>query len=342
MRAPIESALPGLQSEQDKVVAEIREAPKFLLTTHENPDGDALGSLLAMHWILEQLGKDSLMYMSPDEFPLPWEYRNWTFDARLVGAPPADVAERTIVFLDCGNIDRMPVDFLQSQGLHILNIDHHHDNTRFGTVNHVCPVASCTAEIIWRLAKELGAEITPPIADALYTGLVTDTGRFMYENTTPDAHRMAAELIEVGVQPHKVYRRLYEDLPLRRLHLLQRALSSIDRYDGGAITIAHLTKRDYEETGALETDSEGVVDHMRAVEGTAVAVLVRELLSPDREGMRKVSLRATDARVDVSQVAREFGGGGHPQAAGFSTTLPYAHLVGKLRRLVGEQLAAPV
>jgi bifunctional oligoribonuclease and PAP phosphatase NrnA len=342
VRAPIESALPGLQSEHDKVVAEIRDAHKFLLTTHENPDGDALGSLLAMHWILEQLGKDSLMYMSPDEFPLPWEYRNWTFDARLVGAPPADVAERTIVFLDCGNIDRMPVDFLQSQGLHILNIDHHHDNTRFGTVNHVCPVASCTAEIIWRLAKELGAEITPPIADALYTGLVTDTGRFMYENTTPDAHRMAAELIEAGVQPHQVYRRLYEDLPLRRLHLLQRALASVDRYDGGAITIAHLTKRDYEETGALETDSEGVVDHMRAVEGTAVAVLVRELLSPDREGMRKVSLRATDARVDVSRVAREFGGGGHPQAAGFSTTLPYAQLVGKLRRLVGEQLAAPV
>jgi bifunctional oligoribonuclease and PAP phosphatase NrnA len=338
VRAPTESALPALQSEQDKVIAELREADKFLLTTHENPDGDALGSLLAMHWILEQLGKDSLMYMSPDEFPLPWEYRNWTFDARLVGAPPADVGERTIVFLDCGNIDRMPVDFLQAEGLHILNIDHHHDNTRFGTVNHVCPVASCTAEIVWRLAKELGVEITPPIADALYTGLVTDTGRFMYENTTPEAHRMAAELIEAGVEPHKVYRRLYEDLPLRRLQLLQRALASVDRYDAGSITIAHLTKPDYEETGALETDSEGVVDHMRAVEGTAVAVLVRELLSEGREGTRKVSLRATDRRVDVSRVAREFGGGGHPQAAGFSTAMPYPELVAKLRELVGRQL----
>jgi bifunctional oligoribonuclease and PAP phosphatase NrnA len=338
VRAPMESALPALQSEQDKVIAEIREADKFLLTTHENPDGDALGSLLAMHWILEQLGKDSLMYMSPDEFPLPWEYRNWTFDARLVGAPPDDVAERTIVFLDCGNIDRMPVDFLQAEGLHILNIDHHHDNTRFGTVNHVCPVASSTAEIIWRIAREIGVEITPRIADALYTGLVTDTGRFMYENTTPAAHRMAAELIEAGVEPHQVYRRLYEDLPLRRLHLLQRALASVERHDDGAITIAHLTKRDYEETGALETDSEGVVDHMRAVEGTAVAVLVRELLSEEREGTRKVSLRATDARVDVSQLAREFSGGGHPQAAGFSTTMPYPELVSRLRELVRRQL----
>ena len=317
---------------------ELRAADKLLLTTHENPDGDALGSLLAMHGILTQLGKDSVMYMSPDEFPLPWEYRGLPLDQGLVGSPPGDVAERTIVFLDCGNIDRMPVDFLQADGLHILNIDHHHDNTRFGTVNLVSSAASCTAEMVWRIAKELGAEITPEIANALYVGLVTDTGRFMYENTSPIAHRMAAELIDAGVEPHRVYRQLYEDLPFRRLQLLQRALASIERYDDGGITIAHLTKGDYADTGALETDSEGVVDHMRAVEGTRVAVLVRELLSDDREGMRKVSLRATDGSVDVSRVARAFGGGGHPQAAGFSTAVPYPELVGQLREHVREQL----
>jgi bifunctional oligoribonuclease and PAP phosphatase NrnA len=326
--------------EQKQVLQELRQADKLLLTTHENPDGDALGSLLAMHRILGQLGKDSLMYMSPDEFPLPWEYRGFSFDG-LVGAPPPDVAERTIVFLDCGNIDRMPVDFLQEDGLHILNIDHHHDNTRFGTVNLVRPEASCTAEIVWRLSKELEVVITPGIADALYVGLVTDTGRFMYENTSAEAHRMAAELIEAGVQPHQVYRRLWEDLPFRRLQLLQRALASVERHDNGAMTVAHLTKHDYEATGALETDSEGVVDHMRAVEGTRVAVLVRELLSEDREGMRKVSLRATDGSVDVSRLARAFGGGGHPQAAGFSTAVPYPELIERLRGLVREQLAVP-
>jgi phosphoesterase RecJ-like protein len=325
--------------ELDEVIEEIRSAQKFLLTTHENPDGDALGSLLAMDAILRQLGKDSCMFMSPDEFPLPWEYRGLEFEG-LLGAPPDDVAERTIVFLDCGNIDRMPVDFLQADGLHILNIDHHHDNTRFGTVNLVCSSASCTAEMVWRIAKELDAEITPEIAKALYVGLVTDTGRFMYENTTPLAHRMAAELIEAGVEPYKVYRELYEDLPFRRLQLLQRALSSVERHDDGALTIAHLTKGDYEETGALETDSEGVVDHMRAVEGTRVAVLVRELLADDREGMRKVSLRATDGTVDVSRVARAFGGGGHPQAAGFSTAVPYPELVSQLRAHVRDQLSA--
>jgi phosphoesterase RecJ-like protein len=326
-------------TEQEQVLQELRQADKLLLTTHENPDGDALGSLLATHRILQQLGKNSLMYMSPDEFPLPWEYRGFSFDG-LVGAPPADVAERTIVFLDCGNIDRMPVDFLQEEGLHILNIDHHHDNTRFGTVNLVRPEASCTAEIVWRLSKELDVVITPGIADALYVGLVTDTGRFMYENTSAEAHRMAAELIEAGVQPHQVYRRLWEDLPFRRLQLLQRALASVERHDNGAMTIAHLTKQDYEATGALETDSEGVVDHMRAVEGTRVAVLVRELLSEDREGMRKVSLRATDGSIDVSRLARAFGGGGHPQAAGFSTSVPYPELIDRLREQVREQLAA--
>ncbi len=329
----------SIVTEQEQVITELRAADKLLLTTHENPDGDALGSLLAMHWILQQLGKDSLMFMSPDEFPLPWEYRAWTFDKSLVGAPPADVNERTIVFLDCGNIDRMPVDFLQAEGLHILNIDHHHDNTRFGTVNLVSPAASSTAEMVWRIAKELDVEITPPIADALYTGLVTDTGRFMYENATPTAHRMAAELIEAGVEPHQVYRRLYENLPFRRVQLLQRALASVERFDDGTITIAHLVKEDYEQTGAFDTDSEGVVDHVRAVEGTAVAVLVRELLSEDRDGMRKVSLRATDGRVDVSRIARSFGGGGHPQAAGFSTALPYPELVERLRALVSEQLS---
>jgi bifunctional oligoribonuclease and PAP phosphatase NrnA len=326
----------GVQREFEQALEELRLADKLLLTTHENPDGDALGSLVATQLVLEQLGKDSVMYMSPDEFPLPWEYRDMRFEG-LLGAPPEDVRARVLLFLDCGNIDRMPGDFLKREGAHILNIDHHHDNTRFGTVNLVVPDASCTAEIVWRLAKELGAVITPQIADAMYMALVTDTGRFQYENTTPAAHRMAAELIEAGVDPHRVYRRLFENLPFRRLQLLQRALASLERHDDGALTVAHLTRRDFEETGALETDSEGIVDHLRSVEGTAVAMLVRELLADDREGLRKVSLRATDGRVDVSSIARSMGGGGHPQAAGFSTALPYEALIATLREEIGRQ-----
>src|SRR6266536_3235797 len=309
----------------DQVLNELQQADKLLLTTHENPDGDALGSLLATHQILTLLGKDSVMFMAEDEFPLPYEYRHLDF-AGVLNAPPEDVNERTIVFLDCGNIDRMPVDFLQQDDLHILNIDHHHDNTRFGTVNLVVPEASCTAEIVFRLAKELGVEITLPVADALYVALVTDTGRFMYENTGPEAHRMAAELIELGVEPHEVYRRLYEDLPFARLQLLARALDRVRRYDGGALTVTYLTRQDYDETGSVETDSEGIVDHIRAVENTKVAALVRDLLAEERIGLRKVSLRATDGSVDVSRIARAHGGGGHRQAAGFSTELPVEEL----------------
>jgi phosphoesterase RecJ-like protein len=324
-------------TELDQVVEEIREAEKLLITTHENPDGDALGSLLAMHQILLLLGKDSVMFMAAKEFPLPYEYRDMRFHD-VVHEPPADVDERTVVFLDCGNIDRMPVDFLQRDGVHILNIDHHHDNTRFGTVNLVDPGASCTAEIVFRLAKELGVEVTPTIADMLYVALVTDTGRFMYENTTPEAHRMAAELIEAGVIVDDVYRRLFENLPFGRIQLLARALERVERYDGGVLTVTHLTRGDFEETATLETDSEGIVDHIRAVEGTAVAALVRDLLGENRNGQRKVSLRATDSRVDVSRIARALGGGGHRQAAGFSTELSLSELVDRLRVEVGSQL----
>ncbi len=321
----------------EQVVEELRQADKFLLTTHENPDGDALGSLLGMHGILTQLGKDSLMYLSPDEFPLPYEYRDLQFDG-LVGSPPEDMADRVAVFLDCGNIDRMPVDFLQREGVHILNIDHHHDNTRFGTANLVDPNASCTAEIVWRLTKELGAELTTDIAAALYVGLITDSGRFMYENTTAESHQMAAELIDAGVEPHRVYSRIYESLPFARVLLLQRALARIQRFDDGCITMLSLTSEDFEQAGALENDSEGIIDHARAVKGTAVAVLVRDL-GGEREGKRKVSLRATDDRVDVSEIARTLGGGGHRQAAGATTELDIDALTEEIRAQVRRQLA---
>lgn len=326
----------GSQAEFDRVVEELRRADKLFLTTHENPDGDALGSLLGMQRILEQVGKDSVMYMAPAELPLPYEYRSMDFEG-LLGAPPDDIGERVVVFLDCGNIERMPVDFLKRDGIHILNVDHHHDNTRFGTVNLVAPEASCTAEIVMGIGRELGAVITPVIADALYVGLVTDTGRFMYENTTAAAHRMAAELIDAGVEPQLVFRRLFEELPLQRLQLLSRALTSVSRYEGGKITLAMLTRRDFEETGAVENDSEGIVDHIRSVEGTAVAVLVRELLCDERRNQRKVSLRAVDDSVDVSRIARALGGGGHRRAAGFTTELAPDDLLAAIRERLAEQ-----
>jgi phosphoesterase RecJ-like protein len=290
-----------------------------------------------MHILLSQLDKDAAMFLAAEEFPLPHEYR-WLPLEGVMNEPPDDLEERLVLFLDCGNIDRMPVDFLRTGSLRIVNIDHHHDNTRFGKVNLVDPSASCTAELVWRVARELDAEITQPMAEALYVGLITDTGRFMYRNTGAEAHLMAAELIEAGASPPEVNRQVFESLPFRRLELLARALARVDRLAGGAMTVAHLTRQDFVETGSAEHDSEGIVDHLRSVEGTAVAVLVRELLGEDRAGLRKVSLRSADGRVDVSRIARGHGGGGHLQAAGFTTGLTLPELLERLSLEVGEQV----
>ncbi|MBA2515383.1 MAG: DHH family phosphoesterase [Solirubrobacterales bacterium] len=328
----------GDPASREEVLAAIEAGRSFILTTHENPDGDALGSLVGMHLMLRALGKDSLMFMSADEFPLPHEYRFIDLDG-LVTEPPGDLGERIIIFLDCGNIDRNPGDAFKGPGARILNLDHHHDNTHFGTVNHVRPDASCTAEIVWDLMGAL--ELTPSLemAEALYVGLVTDTGRFMYESTGPRAHEMAAELIAAGVDVHTIYRRLFEGVPQAKLDLLARGLTNLRRYEDGLLSLTHLSKADYAAAGAEEGYSEGVVDHLRALEGTAVAGLVRDLLSDARAGCRKVSLRATDDRVDVSAIARTQGGGGHRRAAGFSTELEWEELVTFLREAVTEALA---
>ena len=323
--------------ERAQVLDELREAERFLLVTHENVDGDALGSLVAMQRILTALGKDSVMLMSEREFPLPYEYRFFDLDG-LRTTVPDDVAERTIVFLDCGNIDRNPSEVVKREDAHILNIDHHHDNTRFGTVNLVDEGASCTAEIVWDLMRELGIEPTREIAEALYVGLVTDTGRFMYENTGRRAHLMAAELIEAGVDTHAIYRRLYEDMPAAKLELLGRALANMRRFDGGALTFTYLTKGDFQAAGAEESYSEGIIDHLRSVQGTKVAALARELTDATKPGQQKVSLRSTDGAVDVSVIARAGGGGGHRQAAGFTTELTNGELVAFLRDQVAAQL----
>ncbi len=328
------------ESTREQVLDELRLAEKAIVVTHENPDGDALGSLAAMHGILLALGKDSMPFVDERDLPLPAEYRFLELPG-LITAPPEDVDDRTVVFLDCGNLERNPAEALRGDGMHLVNIDHHHDNTRFGTVNLVDPRASCTAEIVWDLMGDLGVKPTQGIAEALYVGLITDTGKFMYENATARSHLMAADLIDAGVGPHDIYRRVYEGVPLGKLLLLARGLAKVRRYDGGLLTITELSARDFADSDAQESYSEGVIDHLRAVGGTAVAALVRDRGSGADGGQRKVSLRASDSRVDVSMIARAQGGGGHRQAAGFTTSMDWDELVEFLRTELDRQLTAP-
>jgi bifunctional oligoribonuclease and PAP phosphatase NrnA len=169
-------------------------------------------------------------------------------------------------------------------------------------------------------------------------GLITDTGRFMYENTGRRAHLMAADLIGAGVDVHEMYRRVYEGVPYGKLALLARGLANVERYDDGRLTISALSASDFHDSGAEESYSEGVIDYLRAVQGTAVAALVRDRIGNGADGQRKVSLRASDGRVDVSAIARAQGGGGHRQAAGFTTGLSHDELVSFLRDQLAAQL----
>jgi phosphoesterase RecJ-like protein len=323
-------------SDLDRVSTELRARDRFLLTAHEGPDGDALGSLLGMHQLLTQLGKDSVMFLGAKEFPLPIEYRFLPLE-EVFHEPPADMADRTVVFLDCGNIDRMPVDFLTEGGNDIINIDHHHDNTRFGDFNLVDVDASCTAEIVYDLAVGFGATITKEMASALYVGLITDTGKFMYENTSAHTHRIAADLVEAGVDIDDTYRRLYEHVPIEKLRLVARALEGIQMHCEGRLVLSSITAADYAATGAGEEMTEGVIDHLRSIDGTKVAAVVRDLGNRGRAA-RKVSLRSSEGDVDVSAIARKNGGGGHKRAAGFSTDLELDELVAFLSGEVVSQL----
>ncbi|MGH3040391.1 MAG: DHH family phosphoesterase [Gaiellaceae bacterium] len=308
----------------------IRSNDRFLVTTHENPDGDALGSILAMKLALEQLGKDSVLYLS-GVIPLPHEYAFMSLDG-LSRTPPEDAAERVVLALDCANDRRLgPDSGLVERAPLVVDIDHHHDNSRFGNVNLIVPDASSTGEILHDLFRELGVRMTPDIAEALYIALVTDTGRFQYTNTTPKTLRLAAELVEAGANVHQVFQDVYENVAFAKIKLLARALEKARVYEGGRLIVADLERADFAAAGAEEPFAEGIIDYLRAVEGTEIVALIRE--PPTQNGpTRRVSLRTRAERIDVSAIARKSGGGGHRQAAGFSSEASTDEIVDFIRR----------
>jgi bifunctional oligoribonuclease and PAP phosphatase NrnA len=304
-------------SELTAVADAIRSHDRFLLVTHENPDGDAFGSILGVKLALDRLGKNSVMYLS-GELGLPQEYSFMDLSELRRDLPP-DAAERIVLALDCANASRSGLDpsFLERAPL-VIDVDHHHDNTRFGTINLVVPDASSTAEIVRDLLGELGIALTPEIAEPLYVALVTDTGRFQYPNTTPKALRLAAELVEAGVDVHRVFQGIYESVEFAKLKLLAKALDRAELYAGGRLVVTYLLRSDFTELGVGEEYAEGLIDYLRAVDGTEMAATIRE--PPEPAGAdRRISMRASHDELDVSAIARKRGGGGHRQAAGFST-----------------------
>lgn len=317
------------ETDLERVADAIRGHGRFLLTTHENPDGDALGSILAAKLALEQLGKDVVMYLA-GSVPLPKEYSFMQL-GELRRRLPDDWRERVLLALDCANERRLgPDPSLLTDVRLVLDLDHHHDNSRFGHVNVIEPTASSTGEILRDLFAELGVELTPEIAEGLYIALVTDTGRFQYANTTPKAHRLAAELVEAGADVHRVFQSVYENVAFAKLKLVARALERAKVYEGGRLVVSYLARGDFADAGADEPFAEGIIDYLRGVEGAELAALIRE--PPTEDGpTRRVSLRTTHEDLDVSAIARKSGGGGHRMAAGFSSEASVEEIVELIR-----------
>jgi phosphoesterase RecJ-like protein len=306
-----------MTSDLTAVADAIRSNDRFLLVTHENPDGDALGSILAMKLALDTLGKDSVMYVG-GEMALPPDYEFMALE-QLRRELPEDAAARVILALDSATAPRtrIPPDLLESAPL-VVDVDHHHDNTHFGAINLVVPEASSTGEIVRDLLRELGVSLTPEIAQAIYIALDTDTGRFQYANTTQKAHELAAELMEHGVDPQEIFRRIYEAVPFARQKLKGKALDRARLYEDGRMIATYLLRVDFEELGVGEEYAEGVIDELRAVKGVELAMTVREPPIPDGLA-RRVSMRSASDAFDVSAIARQRNGGGHKRAAGFSS-----------------------
>jgi len=314
-----------MTSDLQAVAGALRSHDRFLLVTHESPDGDALGSILATKLALDSLGKDTVMYLYGDA-PLPPEYSFMALE-ELRREPPPDAAERVLVALDCANKERVGQDLsLLEEAPLTIDIDHHHDNTRFGDITLVVPDASSTGEVLRDVFAELGVELTPEIAQALYVALATDTGRFAHTNTTPKAFRLAAELVEAGADVHLIFQALYESVDFIKFKLTGKAAERAQVFEGGRLVISYLERSDFTELGAAEGYAEGVIDSLRAIDGAEMVALIREPPRSDGAPARKVSLRSSVDEIDVSAIARKWGGGGHRPAAGFSSDASFEYI----------------
>ena len=296
----------------------LRERRRFLICGHVRPDADCIGSQLALAAALDRMGKTAEVWLSD---PVPANCRFLPGSARIrvpedAWAPPAGPA----VVLDTPRPERLGrlAERVGSMPL-VVNIDHHPSNIRWGNVHWVDPGASSTAELVMQLLKELGVAVDREIAICLYAGIVTDTGRFSYSNTTPFTHRAAAELIEGGADPGEIAERIYASHPARKVRLLAKVLGGMRLDPGGEFAWLRITPTMYAETGATPEDADGFINYARDIAGVRVAALFEE--APDGAGVR-VSLRSRDAAVDVNAVAARWGGGGPRGAAGATVAGP--------------------
>ena len=279
------------------------------LAVHERPDMDALGAAAGLLDLFAQLGVESRLYIDQDE-SVPFEELLFPGGTLARSLPPAG---QPLYALDCGSFARLALP-IESWDGSVVNIDHHHDNTRFGDVVYVRGEASSTSELVCDIARALGLRPSRQAAEALFAGISFDTGHFRHDSTSAATFETAAWLTGLGVGVTRVFSLLYEHGSLAALRLEARAIAGAQVVAGGRALVATLQQGDYAAVGAGEEETEGIVDSLRAVGGVEVAALVKE---QSRGPRVRVSLRSNSC--DVSEIAALNGGGGHRLAAGFSS-----------------------
>lgn len=293
-----------------EVAGAIKARDNFLLVGHAIPDGDCVGSLLGMHQIMKNLGKQSHMVLQD---PIPHIYHYLPGSAEVMLPSQLNTKAENVIFLDCADEDRAGQELLSKLGQRgfTINIDHHQSNTMFGNVNLIQPNMAATAELLYLLATFLPVKITPALANALYAGIVQDTGSFHHSNTRAETFRIAADLLECGVDLNQTRINLFESKSRGEMNLLTCALHSMRYSEDGKIAWMTITYKEAESLGVLDLHPEGIINHTLMVEGVEAGILFRET----KPGIIKVGFRSK-GRIDVARLAATFGGGGHRQAAG--------------------------
>lgn len=301
-------------STAESLIRVIRENHSFLISGHVRPDADALGSTIALGLALKNAGKNVLM-VNEDPFPGNLKYlphADEVVQAQLVES----VSEKTVfIAVDTATRQRLGehVIALMEQCVCSVNIDHHISNELYGDIPYVDPEQPATGAILHDLLREMNLPITPAIRDALYIAISTDTGSFQYKGTSAHTMEIAADLIRKGVDVPELNRKMYDEHPWRRTLLMKAVLDELHRTDDGKICYTFLSNKTKEALDVQPEDTEGLINLLRSIEGVKVAAFFEEIENDDRI---RVSLRSKDPRVNVSEIAQRFGGGGHPMASG--------------------------
>lgn len=309
----------------EQVLEQIKQGREFLLTSHARPDGDAVGSLLALSGILHTMGKAAAIVMSD---PVPVIYKPLPYADRIVQSALVNGHYEAAILLECDSVQRTRLQGLDSYFL--ISIDHHVTGKPFAAVNWIDPGACACAEMVYRLGKAAGVKITPEIATCLYTAVLTDTGSFCYSPTNAHTFDLARQLAEHGADPARIAQSVYFSNPTSKMRLLGAALSNLHRE--GPIAWMTVTRKDMERCGALEEDCEGLVNYALGIAGVEAAMFFRE--TPEHRV--RISLRSKGA-VNVSAIAEKFGGGGHQCASGFAVEGPLPAAIERVLKALSDK-----